>query len=233
MKISRNISIMLICLILGVMIAWQYRSINFNKNVATLQNKRVEELKDELIRLQNANRDLSNRLKELQEENNSYESARADDSVAAKNLQKQLEIARTFAGLNDVRGNGLIITLEDGDLLDVSDSEILDVINELRASGAQAISVNDERIVAMSEIRSAPPYVMINGMQLTSPFTIKAIGDPDTMEHSLKILNGVIQKLESYQFKVSVKQAENIEIPKVRDDGSVIKTDLLTPVVPK
>jgi uncharacterized protein YlxW (UPF0749 family) len=233
MKVSRNIALMLICIILGVMISWQYKSINFNQSVSSVQSKRLEELKDELIRLQDSNSELRDRLKELQEENNSYESARAGDSIAAKNLQKELETARTFAGMNDVKGKGLIITLDDGELLDVSDSEILDIINELRASDAQAISVNDERIVAMSEIRSAPPYVMINGMQLTAPFTIKAIGDSETMEHSLKILNGVIEKLEGYQFKVTVKPADSITIPKVRDDGSVIKTDLLTPVLPK
>src|SRR5690606_30593248 len=101
-------------------------------------------------------------------------------------------------------------------------------INELKASDVQAISVNDERIVAMSEIRKAGDYIMVNGNQLVPPYTIKAIGHADNMERSLKLLGGVLEKFQIYEFKTSIKKEENIVIPAVREE--YIKIDRLTPV---
>ena len=114
----------------------------------------------------------------------------------------------------------------------MTESNLLNVVNELRASDAQAISVNGERIVALSEIREAgKKYFMINGKQVIAPFEIKAIADPQKLEHTLKMLGGVVSTLESiYQLKVDVKKVDDIVIPKVRNDGTVLKTDLLKPV---
>lgn len=223
-----NIAIMIICLILGIMIAWQYKSVNYNKKVVSYENIRTETLMEELIKLQKNNAELSAKLEKLQEEVKLYETAHAGSSEAYKNLLSELEIVRTFAGLTDVKGKGVIITLED-DFFTVIDSDILLVVNELKAAGAQAISVNDERIVAMSEIRDAPPYIMINGTQITSPIIIKAIGNPDQLEHSLKMTNGVLEKLQEY-LKITSKQSDDILIYKIREDSPVLKVDLLTPV---
>jgi uncharacterized protein YlxW (UPF0749 family) len=190
----------------------------------------MDELKDDYIQLQKQKNDLQDKLKELEKENQTYEKVKAGDSEAAKQIQDNLEKARIFAGLTDVKGKGIIVTLENNGYLYVEDGDILNVINELRASGAQAISVNDERIVGMSEIREAGQYIMINGKQTVSPFVIKAISDPDTLERSLRLIGGVLQSLEDAQLKVDVKQSDNITIQRFVDDGTEIKTDLLTPV---
>jgi uncharacterized protein YlxW (UPF0749 family) len=128
----------------------------------------------------------------------------------------------------------VVITLDKG-FSDVTESNILNIINELRASDAQAISINEERIVASSEIREvSKKYFMINGKQMVPPFVIKAIASPEKLERALKMLGGVVDTLESiYQLKVEVRKEDEIFIPKVRDDGTVIKTDLLEPVVKK
>jgi len=63
---------------------------------------------------------------------------------------------------------------------------------------------------------------------MVAPFVIKAISDPRDLEKALMLIDGVIEKLQKYQLKVSVKKSDNIIIPKVRDE--VIKIDLLTPV---
>jgi uncharacterized protein YlxW (UPF0749 family) len=232
MKISRNIALTLVCIILGVMVAWQYKSINYNQNAASIQNRRAEELKDELIKLQKQNSDLRTRLQELIDENMAYEKARAGDDEATRLLLDALEEARVFAGLVDVKGKGLIITLDNNEFATVHEEDIFMVVNELRASGAQAIAVNDERIVAMSEIREAGKYIMINGVQMEAPFVIKAISDPDKLERSLTIIDGVLDKLREWALKVNIKKSDEIVIPRVRDDGSIIKIDMLTPVMP-
>jgi len=230
MKISRNIAITLVCVILGIMISWQYKSMNYNQSVLSFQSKRTEELKDELIKLQNSNNELRARLQELIKENEAYENARAGDDKVTNNLKKQLEEARIFAGLTDVKGRGVIVTLDKNEFISVEDVDILNVVNELRAAGAQAISINEERVVSLTEVRQVGRYIVVNGVKLEAPFVIKAISDPDKLERALTMIGGVIETLENYQLKVSIKKSDDIFIPKVRDDGTVIKTDLLTPV---
>ena len=228
MKISRNIATTIVCIILGIMVAWQYKSINYNQVMASSQNKRSEQLMRELIELQKINMNYKARLDELIEENRKYEDARAGSDEIAKQLKEELEKARIFAGLTDVKGRGVIITLDKNEYVNVEDTDILSVINELRAAGAQAISVNEERVVATTEVREASGYIMINGVKMEAPFVIKAISDPDKLERALKMIGGVVENLENY-IKVDVKKSDNIIIPKVRDDGTVIKTDLLSP----
>ena len=92
----------------------------------------------------------------------------------------------------------------------------------------QAVSINDERIVGMSEIRKAGDYIMVNGNQLVPPYTIKAIGDPDNMERSLRLMAGVLEKFQYYEFIVNIKKEENVIIPAIREE--YIKIDKLTPV---
>ena len=230
MKVARNIAITMVCILLGIMLAWQYKSINYNQSLDSLQYKRLDELKNDLIKLQKQKTELQDRLKELEKENQTYETVKIDDSEAAQQIKDNLARARMFAGLLDVKGKGIIVTLDDNEYIPVEDIDILNIVNELRASGAQAIAVNDERIVAMSEIRAAGRYIMVNGKQLIPPYIIKAISEPANLERSLRLIGGVLEPLEDMQLKVELKQVDEIVIPKFIDDGTAIKYDRLTPV---
>lgn len=230
MKISRNIAMTVVCIILGVMISLQYKSVNYNQSMASYENMRLDELKNELILLQNQKSSLQERLEELEAENQTYAKVKAGDSEAAQQIHNSLKKARIFAGLETVKGAGLVVTLDNYATIKVQDYDILNIVNELRASGAQAISVNDERIVAMTEIREAGKYVMINGKQFKAPFVIKAIADPDNLEHSLTMIGGVVELLKEDLLNVTLKKEDEIIIKKFVDDGTTIKTDLLTAV---
>ncbi len=230
MKVARNIAMMVVCILLGIMLSLQYKSVNYNQSMASLDNKRVEELKEDLIKLQNQKNELQDRLVKLEEENQTYAKVKAGDSEAVQQIQNNLNKARIFAGLETVKGAGIVVTLDNNEFIHVMDYDILNVVNELRASGAQAISVNDERVVAMTEIRDAGQYVIINGKQFKAPFVIKAIADPDDLERSLTLMGGVVELLEEEQLKVSIKKNDEIIIGKFINDGTSIKTDLLIPV---
>lgn len=230
MKIARNVAMMFVCIILGIMLSLQYKSINYNQSIASFENKRLDELKDELITLQNQKNSLQERLQELEQENQTYAKVKAGDSEAAQQIQNNLQKARIFAGLETVKGRGIIINLDNNGLVLVKDYDILNLVNELRASGAQAISVNDERIVAMTEIREAGQYIVINGKQMSAPFVIKAIADPDELDRSLSLMGGVVEGLMEDMLNVSIKKADEVVINKFIDDGTTIKTDLLKPV---
>lgn len=228
MKIFKTISLTAVCLVMGIIVAWQYRSVKMNQVLAQYEKKNVSEIIEELLVEKNNNENLKQRLQELQREVDTFKSGEMDVKENIEALEKQVLAARMKAGLETVKGAGLIITIEAGGLKTVEDRHIEELINELKASDVQAISVNDERIVAMSEIRKAGDYIMVNGNQLVPPYTIKAIGNADNMERSLKLLGGVLEKFQIYEFKTTIKKEENVVIPAVREE--YIKIDRLTPV---
>lgn len=229
MKTFKIVSLTAVCLILGIIMSWQYRSVKMNQVLAQYEKKNVSDIIDELLIEKNNNENLKQRIQELQREVDSFKAGETGVKENVEALEQSVKAARIKAGLETVKGSGLIITIEAGGLKTVEDRHIEELINELKASDVQAISVNDERIVAMSEIRKAGDYIMVNGNQLVPPYTIKAIGHADNMERSLKLLGGVLEKYQYFEFKTSLKKEENVVIPAVREE--YIKIDRLTPVV--
>lgn len=221
----RNLSITLICIILGLILSWQFKSINKNNEMKNLQNVRLESLKDEILFEKKRNEDLRKKLDELEASREKYEAALDNRGLIEENLKKELESARIVAGLTDVRGKGLEVTLYDDGISQVTDADIMNLVNELKASEAQAISVNNERIVALSEIRKGGNYIVINGRQITRPYVIRAIAEPARLENALNIVGGVVDNLSYYKIKHSLEKKDEILIPKV--DISRIKTNYL------
>lgn len=227
MKFSRIFSITVICIILGVMLSWQYKSIANNQKSMTTQNVRYDTLLEDLRKLYKTNEALAKRSEELKKEILDLHNATGDMQKMEDNFLGQLELANTVAGLNDVKGSGIIINLSNG----VIDDDLIRVVNSLKASYAQAISINDERIVAMTEINKAGNYIVINGRQTKEPYVIKAIADPGKIENMVSVLNVIVKGLtEQYGLDITIEKSDDIIINKVADDGSVLKYDLLKPV---
>ena len=95
----------------------------------------------------------------------------------------------------------------------IRDDDILKVTNELRAAGAEAIAINEQRLVAMTEIRTAGNAIAINNTYHSAPYQIKVIGDPATLENSLKMKGGVADTLEFWGIKMAIVRSELVKIP--------------------
>ncbi len=131
--------------------------------------------------------------------------------------------ALLVAGTSEVEGPGIKVTLNDSakvinpeinpNVLLIHDEDILSVINELFVSGAEAISINGQRIISTSYVRCVGPVVNINGTRLSAPFIVSAIGDPQTLESALKIPGGVVDNLTPWGINISITPFENIIIP--------------------
>ena len=94
---------------------------------------------------------------------------------------------------------------------------LLQEINELRAAGAEAISLNDQRIVAMSEVRCAGPTVSVNNVRSAPPYVIKAIGAPKTLTSALRLRGGVAETFEFWGIQVKIKSSEKVRIPALKE----------------
>lgn len=152
--------------------------------------------------------------------------AQGDDTVSV--INEKLSQAELYAGLTEIEGEGVIITLNDVSLTNemkesglynnygiVHDVNIRTFINELKSAGAEAISVNGARIVAMSEVRCVGPTIMINGERVAAPFEIKAIGDSKAIESALRMGGGAVEEATKiYGISVTIQRSDKLTIPK-------------------
>ena len=218
--ISIVLGIMCFLLTLGIFV--QIKTVN-NTNIVVSQNYEENNLRADVLkykeRYENKYRELENAEKELEKE-------RQDSTQNNSELeQKENEITQgnKMIGLAEVTGPGIIITLSDSKrdtktALDISsllvhDKDVLSVINELKNAGAEAISVNDQRIVPSSGILCGGNIVNINGEKVGSPFVIKAIGLPEQLA-GLERPGGYLYWLKEATIEVNVKKSNNITIPK-------------------
>jgi uncharacterized protein YlxW (UPF0749 family) len=159
------------------------------------------------------------------------------DSQLNADLQEELRKANMAAGLIPVQGPGIIVTLNDSprsiqpgvdpNALLVHDIDILNIVNEMRASGAEAICVNNERITSMSEIRCAGTTILVNWNKIAPPFVIKATGNPQLLESGLSIRGGKLEELKSFGLQTQLNRNDKIEIPAYT---GALKFDYTSPV---
>ena len=223
---NKQIAILLggMCCLLTIGICVQARTVS-NTASAFGRTQTENELRDSVSRWQEKYKNAYEKLATKEEELESLRNQASNNGENASNLSKSLEEYNTLLGHSELKGPGVIITLKDGEgLLNksfisdsiVHDGDILEVVNALKNAGAEAISVNGQRIVSSSAITCIGNVVKINGEKVGAPFEISAIGLPLMLYSSLTIQGGYISKLQEAGVQVDVKQVEkdSIIIPK-------------------
>ena len=161
-----------------------------------------------------------------------YQKAAADESGNARLLEADLRKANILAGLVAVTGPGIIVKLSDSknrppqtpdippesyqEMLKqfiIHDQDIQAVLNELKAAGAEAISINDQRVIATTAVRCVGPTVLVNNIATSVPVTIKAVGDPDTLMSGLTFAGGVKDAYNIDPKMFSIDKAKTMTLP--------------------
>ncbi|MDN5276367.1 MAG: hypothetical protein PWR01_332 [Clostridiales bacterium] len=221
-SLSAQLSITLVSLILGLALAAQFKNVQRVGGSVSLQ--RTQELTRQVQKLEQENEALEARIQEYEKRIREFENAVQSEGQSNKLIYEELERTRMLAGLVDVQGPGVVVTVnvkyvsewgQDAIVQNVRYDDLLKLVNELNAAGAEAIAINDERIIATTEIRNAGDYIVINTNRYSTPFEIKAIGNPDTLEAALKLLGGVADDLGVY-LQINIRRVDNIRIPKYR-----------------
>lgn len=233
--------IALICFILCFLITLQVRTIS-QSDADILRLKNENELRDEINEWKDLYESATYKIKELENKITEYKSNASTKDKTHALLNEEIEDLKILSGLTELKGSGIIVTLDDTKAINqiaadagfydpnvfvIHDSDILMVINELKAAGAEAISVNGQRITAVTEIRCVGPVIQINGIRLTAPFKISAIGSPDTLASSLKLRGGIIDSIEQADIDVMIEKSDSIIVPKLE---GVIEYKYATPV---
>lgn len=204
-----RLSIAFVCMVLGFLAAFQFSSAE-NVKSAVPQQQRIDELSMRINQLESENK----RLKEGLEKVDTPVNGAADKGT--------IDGLKLFSGQVPVKGPGVVITLDDSsknianddpNLYLVHDEDMLKVINELRAAGAEAISINGQRLIATSEIRCAGPTVSVNNVRSAPPFEIRAIGSIKDLVSAINMRGGVADTLKVWGIQLDVKEEQEVFVP--------------------
>lgn len=218
--ISAVLGIMCFALTLGICI--QIRTVK-GTNTTVSNNYEENNLRAEVLRYKER---YDNKYKELEKAEKELEKERQNstkDNSELEEKEAEITVGNKMLGLTDVTGAGVIVTLSDSkkdsssvlnpSTLLVHDVDILSVVNELKNAGAEAISINDQRIVPTTGISCGGNIIDINGEKVGAPFVIKAIGLPEQLA-GLSRQGGYLELLRGYSVEAELKKSNNITIPK-------------------
>ena len=220
-KIGLALGIMSAILTYGICI--QIKTIK-TTNTTFSTSSTVNDLRDEVLRYKEK---YDNKYAELEKAETELEKER--ESTTGNNddltsLEEQIKEGNKLLGLTEVTGEGVIVTLKDntsptvGSVVDTSqlvvhDMDVLSVINELKNAGAEAISINDQRLISSTAIVCDGNVIQINGQKVGAPFEIKAIGLSEQLS-ALSRPGGYLSILQEYGIGTELVKSKNITIPK-------------------
>lgn len=214
---SWQVSVTLVLFALGLFLSVQFRT--QQDLLASLASQKDEDLVAMWKNLDEKRNKLEEEIYVLNQEYRDLVDQADLGLINYNNLKNELDKLRLVNGLLPAQGPGVIITISgDTPILAV---DLIDLINELWASGAEAIAVNDQRIVYTTGISQVEDqfsyYIAVKGQRLHYPITIKAIGDADTLEKGLTFTGGIIDILNSFSIKPEIEKSDQVFIPAVQN----------------
>ncbi|MEE3806909.1 DUF881 domain-containing protein [Lysinibacillus fusiformis] len=224
----KQFELLIVCVTTGFIIGYSYNQAKDNREAGTINSELFEQedsYREELITQQERNKELTEELNYLQEQIRKYEKSFASNEKDYKKLVEQAEDLRLLLGELKSEGKGIRVTLQDGDYdpkslnpndYIVHESHVFKLLNELKISGAQAIAINGQRVMANSYIRCNGPVITIDGTQHPAPFVIEAVGDSETLMASLNLNGGVVDQLLNDNIIVSLEENQKLTMPKVK-----------------
>lgn len=220
------IAMTLTLLVLGFLVVVQLRASRNIASQAPVPTRNVYALATLLRQEREARKALEEQVTALRKQLSSYERAASEGRSLAEAMGKELESLRIALGLKAMRGPGLIVRVADpkeqpkgGNPVVVTYQDLVAVINELWAAGAEAIAVNDQRITATTGLSQVGGTVVVNLQRLHGPFSIAAIGDPGTLDGALNIRGGLIEGLRALGLTITIQRRDNITVSPYR--GSI------------
>jgi len=223
MKLKDNVFILLILFALfGTLVTVQIRS-TVGVQRESAETLDIDRLKSQLDAKIKTGESYKSQIVKLENDKEAFLASPVNNVNAVS--KNELDYLKLISGLTDVTGEGVIITLNDAEKPDsesvmdfiIHDSDILNVVNQLRLAGALAISINNERIIATSEQLCSGPTIKINNNRYAVPYEIKAIGDSDVLYTALKD-SIVIKEMIELKKRVTLTQENDIVIPKFSND---------------
>lgn len=209
------------CFLLTILICIQVKTVSKNGTTVSV-NQQESELKSQVLKMKEKYENQYEELEKLEKELEKTRKSITSHNEELKSLEEQINEDNKILGMTDVKGKGVVITVQDGtasattlnanDLI-VHDLNVLSIVNELKNAGAEAISINGKRVVNTTAISCDGNVIVVNGEKISSPIEISAIGLPEQLA-TLDRAGGTLERFSDLGKKVSLARSQKVEIPK-------------------
>ncbi|MFD7645155.1 DUF881 domain-containing protein [Kitasatospora sp. NPDC059795] len=210
-RVSRGqLVVALLLFALGLALAIQVRSTNDHSQLRGARQEDLVRILDELDgrqqRLQFEKTQLEQNLAQLENSSNQAKEAQEQTRKRASELG-------VLAGTEKATGPGIVLTIDDPQG-QVKADMLLDTLQELRAAGAEAIQINDVRVVAGTYFtdNASGSGVRIDGKSVSQPFRFTVVGNPQDLTPALNIPGGVVRSLEKQQARATIVQQQKVVV---------------------
>ena len=231
-KVEMAITIGIACLTLMLVMFMQFKVVR-ETDITEIENMRESELRVELTNWREKYKELNARYEEVSKKVSEYQNEKESDEKTAQLLQTELEQLNEAVGKTDIEGEGIEIILTDKGGTELADEQIVEmineedlliIVNELFGAGAEAISINDQRIIAKSDIfklgDGSNAFLKVNGQRILSPYVIKAIGNQTYLESAVIGKGGHVDALKDAGHEVTLNKVKKVKIKQYEGDIS-------------
>jgi len=206
----------MLCLLLGVAIATQVRQTTSGDSLDTARPADLLVLLDSLRQREAT---LNTEVAELQRSLNALHASGSSDQAAIQNAEARLAALSILIGTVGATGPGVTVRIEDPGP-GVAPQAMLDVLDELRAAGAEAIQISDAHLAVRTGVDTwivgSPGALTVDGKTLMPPYSVVAIGDPPTLAAAMNIPGGAMDSVKRVGGTMSVQQGDKVDITALR-----------------
>ena len=217
-----TIVVFIVCIVLVSVMLMQFRTIE-QTDITEIENMRESELRTALSEWKTRYEEIATQLEDVKTRINEYNKTIEDNEEASELIDEELAESNLLVGKTDVYGEGVIVQLSDGEVA-VEAKNLIDLVNELRYAGAEAISINNQRVLATTEVidMAEYTYIMVNLERIQGPYTIKAIGNKEQLSSILNMKgSGFIDRAKSNGLNASSKMENKVEIQKYKGEFEI------------
>lgn len=216
-KITVVITLTIACFALTTVMCMQFKIVN-ETDITSIETMREEELRSELANWKQLYNEADEQYKEKSEKLKEYQEKQQSTEESTKLIEKELAQIEMYLGKTEVQGEGIIINIkdinDDEEIPPISAEDLLVIVDYLKLAGAEAISINEQRIVNMSDIVYVNNSIIyVNQQRILAPYIIKAIGDPVSLESTLLGNGGYVETLKNLGFEIDIQRPNKVTIP--------------------
>ena len=225
--VRSNLTLTLMAVVVGLVLAWQLQGPRATPPVGYTPGDPRDRTVNTIEQLETEQSALKVEIARLRADLSAFQSKAAEETDRLRRLNDELDAQRAAAGLLAVRGPGIAVTLDDSNIRNIPASsdpnsflvhefDVRDVVNVLWLAGAEAIAVNDERVVGNTSVYCVGSTVMVNTTRLSPPYVIRAIGEPGALAETLRnpsYLSSLRQRVERYGVKFQVASTAKMTLP--------------------
>lgn len=220
-KLTITISIGLTAVIFAAVMFAQFKTVE-QTNITEIEEMRESELRTELSSWKSKYDEINLKYEEISKKVEEYKQQMKDNVDATTLIKNDIAENEKYLGYSDVEGEGLVITLEDNSKKEITSDDLLNLVNQLKLAGAEAISINDERVVNTTDITIVNgAFVFVNGKRLSSPYTVKVIGNQKYLDSAISIKYGYIDEITANGKTISYVPIKSVKINKYKGDLSM------------